>query len=104
LVRKMRASILCLGPLISKYGYAQVSLPGGCAIGTRPIDLHLEGLRALGAEVEIHAGYVEAKSKRLIGTNILFETCTVGGTENIMMAAVLAEGITTIENAAKEPE
>lgn len=103
-VRKMRASILCLGPLLAKYGEAHVSLPGGCAIGTRPIDLHLEGVKALGAEIQTEAGYVLAKAKKLKGASILFETTTVGGTENIMMAASLAEGITTIENAAKEPE
>lgn len=104
LVRKMRASILCLGPLLSKYGHAQVSLPGGCAIGTRPIDLHLDGLRAMGAEIELRQGYVHASTTRLKGANILFEFPTVGGTENLMMAAVLADGITFIENAAKEPE
>ncbi len=103
-VRKMRASILCLGPLVSRYGEAQVSLPGGCAIGTRPIDLHLEGIKALGAEVSMENGYVVARAKKLTGANILFETTTVGGTENIMMAAVLADGTTRIENAAKEPE
>jgi UDP-N-acetylglucosamine 1-carboxyvinyltransferase len=104
LVRKMRASILCLGPLLAKYGEAIVSLPGGCAIGTRPIDLHLDGMKALGAEIELKEGYVLAKAKRLKGANILFETSTVGGTENIMMAATLAEGTTVLENAAKEPE
>ena len=104
LVRKMRASILCLGPLLSKYGQAQVSLPGGCAIGTRPINLHLEGLKAMGAEIELREGYVHAHAKRLQGASILFEFATVGGTENIMMAATLAEGVTIIENAAKEPE
>lgn len=104
LVRKMRASILCLGPLLAKYGEAVVSLPGGCAIGTRPIDLHLDGMRALGAEIQLKDGYVHAKAKRLIGTNILFETVTVGGTENLMMAATLAEGRTVLENSAKEPE
>jgi UDP-N-acetylglucosamine 1-carboxyvinyltransferase len=104
LVRKMRASILCLGPMLAKYGEAVVSLPGGCAIGTRPIDLHLEGMKALGAEIELKEGYVIARSKRLKGANILFETCTVGGTENVMMAATLAEGKTVLENAAKEPE
>ncbi|MCB0351095.1 MAG: UDP-N-acetylglucosamine 1-carboxyvinyltransferase [Bdellovibrionales bacterium] len=103
-VRKMRASILCLGPLVAKYGEAQVSLPGGCAIGTRPIDLHLEGMAALGAEITQESGYVVAKTKQLIGGDILFETVTVGGTENIMMAASLAKGTTRIENAAKEPE
>lgn len=108
LVRKMRASILCLGPLLTKYGQAQVSLPGGCAIGTRPIDLHLQGLKAMDAEIELRQGYVHAQvnpvKKRLQGANILFEFATVGGTENLMMAATLAEGVTTIENAAKEPE
>jgi UDP-N-acetylglucosamine 1-carboxyvinyltransferase len=104
LVRKMRASILCLGPLLARYGEAKVSLPGGCAIGTRPIDLHLEAMRALGAEVEIEAGYVYAKAKRLVGVPFLFENATVGGTENAMMAAALAEGETILENAAKEPE
>lgn len=104
LVRKMRASILCLGPLLTKYGQAQVSLPGGCAIGTRPINLHLDGMKAMGAEIELRDGYVHASAKRLKGANILFEFATVGGTENIMMAATLADGVTTIENAAKEPE
>lgn len=104
LVRKMRASILCLGPLLSKYGQARVSLPGGCAIGSRPINLHLEGMKAMGAEIELHQGYVHASTKRLQGANILFEFATVGGTENVMMAATLAEGLTVIENAAKEPE
>jgi UDP-N-acetylglucosamine 1-carboxyvinyltransferase len=104
LVRKMRASILCLGPLLTKYGQAQVSLPGGCAIGSRPINLHLEGLKAMGAEIELRQGYVHAHAKRLKGASILFEFATVGGTENIMMAATLADGVTTIENAAKEPE
>ncbi len=103
-VRKMRASILCLGPLIGKFGQAQVSLPGGCAIGTRPIDLHLEGMKSLGAEIQMENGYVVAKAEKLRGTTILFETTTVGGTENVMMAAVLADGITRLENAAKEPE
>lgn len=104
LVRKMRASILCLGPLLTKYGEAMVSLPGGCAIGSRPIDLHLEGMKALGAEIDLKDGYVHAKAKRLKGTNFLFEISTVGGTENIMMAACMAEGRTVLENAAKEPE
>lgn len=108
LVRKMRASILCLGPLLTKYGQAQVSLPGGCAIGTRPIDLHLQGLKAMDAEIELREGYVHAQVNpakgRLQGASILFEFPTVGGTENIMMAATLAEGTTIIENAAKEPE
>jgi len=104
LVRKMRASILCLGPLLARYGQAKVSLPGGCAIGTRPIDLHLEGLRAMGAELKLDGGYVLGQTKKLMGSPILFEAPTVGGTENIMMAAALAEGQTIIENAAKEPE
>ncbi|MES2802508.1 MAG: UDP-N-acetylglucosamine 1-carboxyvinyltransferase [Bdellovibrionota bacterium] len=104
LVRKMRASILCLGPILAKYGEAVVSLPGGCAIGTRPIDLHLDAMKALGAEIELKDGYVLAKCKKLQGATVLFEKTTVGGTENLMMAATLANGITTIENAAKEPE
>lgn len=104
LVRKMRASILCLGPLLGRLGTAVVSLPGGCAIGTRPIDLHLEGMKALGAEVNLDQGYVHASAKKLKGAQIVFETVTVGGTENVMMAASLAEGTTYLENAAKEPE
>jgi UDP-N-acetylglucosamine 1-carboxyvinyltransferase len=104
LVRKMRASILCLGPLMARYGEAKVSLPGGCAIGTRPIDLHLEGLRILGAQIEIESGYVLARSNQLKGGVIVFDSPTVGGTENLMMAAGLADGKTVIENAAKEPE
>ena len=103
-VRKMRASILVLGPILTKYGQAQVSLPGGCAIGTRPINLHLEALKLLGAEILVEKGYVRATCPRLKGDTILFETATVGGTENTLMAAVLAEGTTVIENAAKEPE
>jgi UDP-N-acetylglucosamine 1-carboxyvinyltransferase len=103
LVRKMRASILCLGPLLAKYGEAIVSMPGGCAIGTRPIDLHLDAMKALGAEVVLNDGYVKASGK-LKGSNFVFESCTVGGTENLLMAATLASGVTTIENAAKEPE
>jgi UDP-N-acetylglucosamine 1-carboxyvinyltransferase len=104
LVRKMRASILCLGPLLAKYGEAIVSLPGGCAIGTRPIDLHLDGMQSLGAKIQLEDGYVKASAKKLQGANILFETVTVGGTENLMMAASLAQGRTVLENAAKEPE
>lgn len=104
LVRKMRASILCLGPLLAKTGDAIVSLPGGCAIGTRPIDLHLEAMKAMGAEIELKEGYVHAKAKKLKGTTFLFEKVTVGGTENMMMAATLADGVTILENAAKEPE
>ncbi len=104
LVRKMRASILCLGPLLAKTGEAVVSLPGGCAIGTRPIDLHIEAMKALGADVELKEGYVHARAKKLKGTTFLFEKVTVGGTENMMMAATLADGTTILENAAKEPE
>lgn len=103
-VRKMRASILCLGPLLTKYGEAVVSMPGGCAIGTRPIDLHLDGMRSLGAEIFLEEGYVKAKARRLKGTSLVFETTTVGGTENVMMAASIADGVTILENAAKEPE
>ncbi len=104
LVRKMRASILCLGPMLTRYGEARVSLPGGCAIGSRPIDLHVDTMRKLGAEIEIEGGYVIARAKRLVGERILFEKLTVGGTENALMAAVLARGTTILENAAKEPE
>lgn len=104
IVRKMRASILVLGPILAKYGEAKVSLPGGCAIGTRPIDMHLDGMRAMGAEIVVESGYVLAKAKRLKGAKILFDSPTVGGTENVMMAATLADGETIIENAAKEPE
>lgn len=104
IVRKMRASILCLGPLLARYGEALVSLPGGCAIGTRPIDQHLEGFRALGAEIIMESGYVRAKAAKLKGSNIVFDGVTVGGTENVLMAAALADGTTVIENAAKEPE
>lgn len=104
IVRKMRASILCLGPMLAHHGEARVSLPGGCAIGTRPIDIHLDGMKTLGAEVETKAGYVDAKASRLKGDTILFENPSVGATENLMMAASLAEGTTVIENAAKEPE
>jgi len=104
LVRKMRASILCLGPLLARYGEARVSLPGGCAIGSRPIDLHVQTMQKLGAQIDIAEGYVIAKAKRLVGDRILFERLTVGGTENALMAAVLAKGTTVIENAAKEPE
>ena len=104
IVRKMRASILCLGPLLTRYGRAKVSLPGGCAIGTRPINLHIEALQQMGAEIEIDHGFVVAKAKRLHGACIVFENATVGGTENLMLAATLAKGTTIIENAAKEPE
>jgi len=104
IVRKMRASILCLGPLLARYGEAKVSLPGGCAIGSRPINLHIEPLRQLGAEIEIENGYVHATAKKLIGDRIVFDFATVGGTENIMMAASLCRGTTVLENVAKEPE
>jgi len=104
MVRKMRAGILCLGPLLARYGEARVSLPGGCAIGSRPIDLHIETMRRLGAEISSDGGYVVARAQRLEGGRILFEKVTVGGTENALMAASLASGTTVIENAAKEPE
>ncbi len=105
LVKTMRASILVLGPMLSRFGHAQVSFPGGCAIGSRPVDLHLRGMEALGAHIEIEDGYIIATCKgRLKGAKIVLEMVTVGGTENIMMAAVLAEGQTIIENAAREPE
>jgi UDP-N-acetylglucosamine 1-carboxyvinyltransferase len=104
LVKTMRASILVLGPLVARYGRAVVSLPGGCAIGSRPVDLHLRGLQQLGAEVEVVNGNIEASAKRLKGANIIFDTVTVTGTENIMMAATLAKGTSIIENAAQEPE
>ena len=106
IVRKMRASILVLGPLLARAGEATVSLPGGCAIGTRPVDLHLKAIEALGAEIEIAAGYVKAKAPPggLRGGNIVFPFVSVGATENALMAAVLAKGITVIENAAREPE
>lgn len=101
----MRASILVLGPLLARYGEAKVSLPGGCAIGSRPVDQHLKALEALGAQIEVEAGYVLAKvDGRLKGGEVVFDMVTVGGTENILMAAVLAEGTTTIRNAAREPE
>jgi UDP-N-acetylglucosamine 1-carboxyvinyltransferase len=104
IVRKMRASILCLGPLLARHGKVKVSLPGGCAIGTRPINLHIEPLQQLGAFIEIENGYVIAKAERLVGERIVFDFATVGGTENIMMAATLARGTTILENVAKEPE
>lgn len=104
LVRKMRASILCLGPLVAKEQKAKVSLPGGCAIGARPINFHLEALKKLGAEIKLEEGYVFAEAKRLIGDRVVFDIPTVGGTENILMAATLAKGETVIENAAREPE
>ncbi len=104
LVRTMRASVLVLGPLVARMGRARVSMPGGCAIGARPINLHLMGLEKLGATVEIEHGYVVASAKKLRGARICFDTVTVTGTENLMMAAALAEGETTLENAAREPE
>ncbi|GBC64006.1 UDP-N-acetylglucosamine 1-carboxyvinyltransferas e [Desulfonema ishimotonii] len=104
LVRKMRASILVLGPLLARLGKARVSLPGGCAIGARPINLHLKGLARLGASIELKHGYVEARADRLIGDDFYFDVPTVTGTENLMMAAVLAEGTTVLRNVAREPE
>ena len=104
LVRTMRASILVLGPLVAARGEAHVSLPGGCAIGARPVNLHLMGLEAMGAEIKLEGGFVHAKAKKLKGARIVFDTVTVTGTENLMMAAVLAEGETVLENAAREPE
>jgi UDP-N-acetylglucosamine 1-carboxyvinyltransferase len=104
LVRTMRASVLVLGPLLARYGRARVSLPGGCAIGARPINLHLKGLEAMGAEIRLDHGYVEASATRLQGARIYLDIPTVGGTENLMMAATLARGVTVLENAAREPE
>ena len=104
LVKTMRASILVLGPLVSRFGKADVSLPGGCAIGARPIDLHVKGLQAMGAQVIVENGFIRARADRLKGAHILFDTVTVTGTENLMMAAVLADGETVLENAAREPE
>lgn len=104
LVKTMRASILVLGPLLARCGEARVSLPGGCAIGTRPVDLHVKGLAALGAEISVERGYISAKAKRLKAARILMDLVTVTGTENLMMAACLGEGTTTLENAAREPE
>lgn len=104
LVKTMRASVLVLGPLLARFGRARVSLPGGCAIGARPIDLHLKGLEALGAEIELDHGYVDVRAARLRGAKISFDMPTVGGTENLLMAAALAEGETVLENAAREPE
>ena len=104
LVKTMRASILVLGPLLTRYGHANVSLPGGCAIGSRPVNLHVAGLKAMGAEVDIDGGYIRARAKRLHGARIVLDQVTVTGTENLMMAAVLARGESVIENAAREPE
>jgi UDP-N-acetylglucosamine 1-carboxyvinyltransferase len=104
LVRTMRASILVLGPLLARYKQAEVSLPGGCAIGPRPVNLHLKALEAMGATIVVENGYIKAKTDKLHGATILFDTVTVTGTENIMMAATLADGITILQNAAREPE
>ncbi|HET6588516.1 MAG TPA: UDP-N-acetylglucosamine 1-carboxyvinyltransferase [Oleiagrimonas sp.] len=104
LVKTMRASILVLGPLVARFGQAEVSLPGGCQIGSRPVDQHIRGLQALGAQVDVENGYIKARAKRLKGARVVMDMVTVTGTENIMMAATLAEGTTIIENAAQEPE
>ncbi|MEO1766657.1 UDP-N-acetylglucosamine 1-carboxyvinyltransferase [Thiobacter aerophilum] len=104
MVKTMRASILVLGPLLARFGEARVSLPGGCAIGSRPVDLHIKGLKAMGAQIEIEHGYIVARAERLKGTRIFMDLVSVTGTENLMMAATLAEGETVIENAAREPE
>lgn len=104
LVKTMRASILVLGPLLTRFGEAEVSLPGGCAIGTRPVDLHIEGLRAMGAKISVEDGYIRARAKRLKGARIVMDMVTVTGTENLLMAATLAQGTTILENAAREPE
>ena len=104
LVKTMRASILVLGPLVARHGKAEVSLPGGCAIGTRPVNLHIDGLRKMGAKIEVENGYIRASAARLKGANIMMEIVSVTGTENLMMAAALADGVTVIENAAREPE
>jgi len=104
LVKTMRASILALGPLVARCGEARVSLPGGCAIGLRPVDQHVKGLVAMGAEIDLEHGYISARARRLAGTRFVFDVVTVTGTENLMMAATLASGTTTLENAAREPE
>ena len=104
LVRTMRSSILVLGPMLSRFGSADVSLPGGCAIGSRPVNLHIKGLQAMGAEVEVINGYIKARVERLKGARLVMDMVTVTGTENLMMAATLADGVTVIENAAREPE
>ena len=104
LVKTMRASILVLGPLLAKYGQAEVSLPGGCAIGSRPVNLHISGLEAMGANIRVERGYIQATAKRLKGAHLIMDLVTVTGTENLMMAATLADGTTVIENAAREPE
>ncbi|MBT8128873.1 MAG: UDP-N-acetylglucosamine 1-carboxyvinyltransferase [Gammaproteobacteria bacterium] len=104
LVKTMRSSILVLGPLLARYGQAEVSLPGGCAIGSRPVNLHIKGLQDMGADVEVKNGYIHAEASRLKGARLVMDIVTVTGTENLMMAAALADGITVIENAAREPE
>jgi UDP-N-acetylglucosamine 1-carboxyvinyltransferase len=104
MVKTMRAAILVLGPLVARFGDAKVSLPGGCAIGSRPVDLHIKGLQAMGAEITIEHGYIHAKAKKLKGARIFFDIVSVTGTENLMMAATLADGVTVLENAAREPE
>ena len=104
LVKTMRASILVLGPLLARYGEAEVSLPGGCAIGARPVDMHLSGLEAMGADIDVEQGYIKARCERLKGARIVMDQVTVTGTENLMMAAALADGTSVIENAAREPE
>ncbi len=104
LVKTMRASILVLGPMLSRFGQADVSLPGGCAIGSRPVNLHIDGLRAMGADIDVEGGYIRARAKRLHGASIVMDMVSVTGTENLMMAATLADGTSLIENAAREPE
>ena len=104
LVKTMRASVLVLGPLLAKYGHAEVSLPGGCAIGSRPVDLHIKGLQSLGAHITVENGFIKATAKRLRGARVVFDMVSVGATENVLMAATLAEGRTVLENAAMEPE
>jgi len=104
LVRTMRSSILVLGPLLARYGYAEVSLPGGCAIGSRPVNIHIKGMQEMGAEIEVKNGYIVARADRLKGARIVMDMVTVTGTENLLMAAVLADGTTILENAAREPE
>ena len=104
LVKTMRASVLVLGPLLAKYGAAEVSLPGGCAIGSRPVDQHIKGIQALGADISVDHGFIKASAKRLRGARVVFDMVSVGATENVLMAATLAEGRTVLENAAMEPE
>src|SRR5437870_5105925 len=104
LVKTMRASVLVLGPLLARCGEARVSLPGGCAIGLRPVDQHVKGLAAMGASIDLGHGYISARAKRLTGARFVFDVVTVTGTENLMMAATLADGTTVLDNAAREPE